>query len=362
VKSSITNRQLFFLLFLTLTTYTIISIPEVVAQGPGSGGWLSILVASLFFAASAALIVRLNSAFPGMMLYDYTGQIVGKFFAVLFAVYFILYFLLVSTYLNHQLTSVLRAEFYPMTPERVMLVVSVLVFGCVAYRGVTNVARFFEILGIIVLITAIITNAIMAYQGDLHEIMPFFRASKWKEYLFGVKDMVLAFLGVEVLTVMPLNGQNVKRSVIASALSILFIGLFYITVVEACIMMLGRDATQNYSFALIEAIKMIENPIVERFDILYLTVGFAGLVAGISAVYLALVEYVVKLVPKLSRLAVVALVGAVMIGLGILVEPIRTIADVLEAVLRYAGLVSAFAIPLVLFLIMKVKGIDKKAG
>lgn len=361
MKSSITNRQIFFLLFLTLTAYTIISIPEVVAQNSGSGGWLSILITSLFFAASAAVIVRLNSAFPGMMLYDYSGQLVGKLIAVLLAMYFILYFLLVSTYLNLQLTSVLKAEFYPMTPKWVMLVLSIFAFGCVAYRGVTNVARLFEILGAIVLIAGIVTNVIMSYQGDFHEIQPFFRASKWMEYLSGVKYMITAFLGVEVLTAMPLGGEKVGRSVITAALSILVTGLFYITVVEACIMMLGREAAKNYNFALIEAIKMVENPIVERFDILYLTVGFAGLVAGVSAVYLALVEYVVKLIPKLGRLIVVAVVGAVMIGLGVLVEPIHAISDLLEVVMRYTGLVSAFVIPLVLFMIMKVKKIDKKA-
>lgn len=51
------------------------------------------------------------------------------------ALYFILYFLMVSAYLNIQLTTVLRAEFYPKTPQWAMIVASVIVFGIVAHRG-----------------------------------------------------------------------------------------------------------------------------------------------------------------------------------------------------------------------------------
>ena len=147
MKSSITNRQMFFLLFVTLTTYTIISIPKVIAQGPGTGGWVSLIVTSLFFAVFVAAIVRLNSAFPGMMLFEYSARIVGKVSTYLIVSYFLLYFSLVSAFLSIQLTAVLRAEFYPETPRWAMLTVSMIVFGVVAYRGITSVGRFFEVIG-----------------------------------------------------------------------------------------------------------------------------------------------------------------------------------------------------------------------
>lgn len=161
LKSSVTDRQIFFLLFLTLTSYTIISISKVIAQGVGSDGWVALTITSLVFAVFAAIIVRLNSAFPGMMLFDYCQRIAGKFLAYVVAIYFILYFLMVSAYLNTQLAQVLREEFYPKTPSWAMLVSGVLVFGWVAQRGVTGVARFFEIIGTVYVITAIATHIVM---------------------------------------------------------------------------------------------------------------------------------------------------------------------------------------------------------
>ncbi len=360
MKSSITNRQMFFLLFLTLTTYTVISIPGVIARTSGSGGWVSIMITSFFFAAFSAVLIRLNSAFPGMMLYEYSRRIAGPFLAYILGIYFICYFFLVSVYLSIQLISVLKAEFYPKTPSWVMLAASVTVFGTIAYRGAANVARFFEIIGVAFLVTAIVTHLVMFQQGRLEEIRPLFRVSQVREYLLGVKDVIIAFLGIELLTVFPLSGKNSRRSVLTAAMTVLVVGLFYVLVTETCIMMLGMKSAENYNFALIEAIKQIDNPILERFDILYLTVGFAGLVAGTSGVYLALVEYAIRLFAKTKRIFVTAGAGVVIVVLGIAAQSMKSARDMLEAALTAAGLVSAFFIPAALLLTAKVRGLVQK--
>lgn len=360
LKSSVTDRQIFFLLFLTLTSYTIISISKVIAQGVGPDGWVALTITSLVFAVFAAIIVRLNSAFPGMMLFDYCQRIAGKFLAYAVAIYFILYFLMVSVYLNTRLTQVLREEFYPKTPAWAMLVSGVLVFGWVAQRGVTGVARFFEIIGTVFVITAIATHIVMFQQGDLREILPFFRASKLPDYLLATKDTVTAFLGIELLTVFPLSGKNVKRTTWTAALSLVVIGLFYVLVAETSIMIVGMKSTENYEYALIEAIKQINAPVLERFDVLFLSVGFSGLVAGICGVYLALVEYAVRIFKKAPRWAVVAGVGAAIIALGIAAQAVKNSIDLFEAAIPAAGLVSAFLIPAILLLTAKVRGLVQK--
>jgi len=360
LQSSISNRQIFFLLLLMLTAYTVISIPKVVAQSIGTGGWLSLMITSLLFAVFAAIIVRLNSAFPGMTLFEYSQRIVGKAIAYILVIYFIAYLFLFSIYLNLQLAAVLRAAFYPKTPQWVMIIVSVIVFGIIVHRGTVGVARFFEVIGTIFVITAVTTHFVMFLQGDLREVQPFFRSSKLPEYLLGIKDCLFAFLGVELLTIFPLSGKNTRRSVSTAFLTVLFVGLFYVLVVETCIMILGMSSAQNYNFTLIEAIKQIDNPVLERFDILFLTVGFAGLVAGVCGVYLALVEYAARLFKKVSRLAIVVGAGAVITALSIASQAIKPAMKAFESVLPIAGLISAFLIPVILFLIAKVRGLVQK--
>lgn len=200
----------------------------------------------------------------------------------------------------------------------------------------------------------------MLQQGDLEEIRPFFRVSKLQEYVFGIKDLVVAFLGVELLTIFPLSGKRIGRSVATASLAVLSIGLFYVLVVETSIMLLGMKSTENYNFALIEAIKQIDNPIIERFDILFLTVGFAGLVAGICGVYLALVEYAIRLFKKISRVAIVVGVGFAVTALGILAQTVKSIIDTINMVFPVVGLVAALVIPAILLSIAKVRGLVQK--
>ena len=143
-------------------------------------------------------------------------------------------------------------------------------------------------------------------------------------------------------------------------LTVVFVGLFYVFAVETCVMMLGMRSAQNYNFALIEAIKQIDNPVLERFDVLFLTVGFSGLVAGICGVYLALVEYATRLFKKINRCIVVVGIGVIMAGLSIALQLVKPVVGALESAFPIAGLISAFLIPAILLLIAKVRGLVQK--
>jgi spore germination protein (amino acid permease) len=360
LKSSITDRQMAFLLFVTLVSYSRISITKTLVQSAGTGGWFPLMVTALFFAAFVWVIVRLNSAFPGMTLFDYGQRITGKVLGYAFAAYFMVYFLLTLGFLSMKLTEVLKAEFYPKTPEWATLISSIFVCGFVAYRGVTGVARFFEVTGTVFLIFAAITYSAMLYQGNLQEIRPFFRASKLPDYLLAIKDTVTPFLGIEVLTVFPLSGKAVKRTTATASLTVLFVGFVYVVVVEGCIMMLGMRSTLNYNYALIEAIKQLDIPVIERFDIIHLTAGFAALVAGICALYLALVEYAVRLFNKINRLVVVAGVGVLVTCFSLAAQAMKPVQKIIEGALPFAGLVAAFFIPATLLLTAKVRGLVQK--
>jgi spore germination protein len=360
VKSGVTDRQVFFLIFLTLTAYMSISVPNVIAKHVGISGWITLIVTAILFAAFAAVIVRLNSRFPGLTLFEYGQQIVGKALTYLLVAYFIGYFLMYAVYMNIQLASFLKAEFYPKTPERAMLAVSIAVFGFVSYRGVTNVARFFEIIGVAFLIATAATHMTMIQQGNIREIQPFFRASKFVYDLLAVRYGALFFIGIEVLLIIPLSGIGARRTTWVAAIAVLFVGFAYVVIVETSIMVLGLKAAANYNYAMIEAIKLIDIPIFERFDLIYLTVGFYGLVAGICGLYLALVEYAARVFWKVHRLVVVSAIGVILFALSVAALNMKNAKEILQAALPVAGVVSGVIIPTVLILIAKVRRLGEK--
>jgi spore germination protein len=355
MTNAINNRQIFFIITLVVTTYTIISIPRTMAVSAGTGSWITLLIAALIFAVAATTIIRLNNMFPGKTLVDYTKLILGKAMAGVLGVFFLLYFLTVGVFLSTQMTNLLQAEFYPETPQWAMLLIGIPVYGAIAYKGVTNVARLIEIYGSVYLVVIIVVHIIMLTQGMTYSILPLFNKAEAGRYITAVKDVVIAFLGVELFTMMPFTRQNGKKAVKTAFWAMIVVGFIYIMVVLSCIGIVGFENVQSYQYPLIEAIKIVDAPFVERFDIAYLTVGFLGLIGGVSVVYLGMVEYACRLMPRVKRWMVVVAAGAVQMVLSLFALGVKDPERLADTVIAPAGLIAGIAIPTILFVTARMK-------
>ena len=49
MTNSVTNRQMVFIIFLSITTYTTIDLPKIMAEAAGRSSWIPILIVSIFF-------------------------------------------------------------------------------------------------------------------------------------------------------------------------------------------------------------------------------------------------------------------------------------------------------------------------
>jgi cytochrome c-type biogenesis protein len=49
MPNSVTNRQIFFILFLTIAPYSTLSISKVLAESAGTGAWFTIIITSIIF-------------------------------------------------------------------------------------------------------------------------------------------------------------------------------------------------------------------------------------------------------------------------------------------------------------------------
>ncbi len=358
MPNSITNRQMFFILFLTLTAFTTIDISKVMAQCAGTGSWVTILIASVLFALAAFLLVSLNNMFQGKVLFEYSHELVGRIGAYFIAIYYIQYFLTVLVTLVLSMSSLLKVHFLHNTPVWATTLAALPVFGFVAYKGVTNVARLFEIYGAIFISVVIVVHITMLIQGNSGYVLPLFIPSETGRYIKAIKEVVFPFLGIEVLTIIPFTAKNGKRAAAQALITIMFIGLFYILVVESSIMMVGLNEIAHYNYPLITAIRLVELPflrIFQRIDVLYLTVGFIGLFAGLSIVYLNIVEYICRILPKARRIYIVLAVGLAAFVVSQLIQVIKGIDETLINVITLSGILSAFLIPITLLIIAKVK-------
>lgn len=354
MTNSITNRQMVFIMFLTLTSYTTIDLPKQMAQTIGRSSWIPLIIASVIFGLVAVIITKLNNIFQGKVFFDYSQEIVGKFFAYVIAIYFTAYFLIVGIYLKLKLVGLLTSNFLPNTPQFVMLIFGVLLFAYVAYKGVTNIARLFEICGIMFLAVTIGVCLLMLFQGMSENILPFFDPTEVKNYLGSAKQFVIPYGGLEILLIIPFTPINKKAPKIAF-LTLLSIGLFYVLIVESTIMTLGINNTIALNDSFIEAIKLTEAPVIERLDIFYLTFGLTSLFAGMIIIFNAIVEFACKIFSKVRRHIIVIVIGIVVFILSSSALHIQNMTDVYDNLLTVLVLISCVIIPTVLFIVAKAK-------
>ena len=357
MSNSITNRQMFFIIFLTLTTYTTIDLPKIMVQTAGRSSWIPIMAASIIFGGAAVIITKLNNMYPGKVLFDYSQEIAGKFFSRLIALYYLLFFLILGVYLKLKLVGVLKSNFLPQTPQFIILLMGISLFGYVAYKGITNVARMFEIIGALFLIVTVGLCAAMFLQGLSYNILPFFNITETKEFMVTMKDLATPFTGLGVLFVIPFTSQNKKAPKVAF-FTLLFIGLFYVLIVEGTIMILGINNTIAFNDAFIEAIKIVELPVIERTDIFYLTFGLTSLFAGMIIVFTAIVELACRFIPKVKRHIIVIVIGMVFFILCLFALNINNMNDVFESFAPYLDLTSTILIPMLLLIIAASKKAD----
>lgn len=352
----ITNRQMVFVLILSLIPITIISLPKVIAQSAGVGGWIPLVILSVVFGVLASVFARLNRAFPGMTLYDYSRELVGKVGCIILSVFYGLYFLLVESYLCYGMATILKANFLFKTPHWAFLAASIPVFGYLAYHGPAALARVCELYGF-TLIGLVATHTLMLFRGRVENILPLVIPSEIGRAIGAIDKIVVSFLGIEVLTVMPFSKKSKKAPRIAF-FTLLAVGALYVLVVESSIMMVGLNEIQYHEFAFLTALRQLELKQVEflrRIDILYLTLGLMRIFAGVSIAYLAAVEYLCRLIPRANRILIVAVTGALIFLLALMGSRVPNLGDLFRIVMTYVGIFSAVLIPVGLWVIAKVK-------
>lgn len=358
MTKGITNRQMFFILLLTLSAYVSISLPKISAQAMGRSGWISILAMALIFALAAAVIAKLGSLFPGKALFEYSREIGGKFVSRALAVFYLLYFMFIALDLKLQLIGLLSSNFLPKTPEFALLTVSVALFGFVAYKGIVTVARLLELYGIAFLITTVAICVIMLPQGMIYNILPLINSNDLRGLLPSAPKFVFAYGGIEVLAVIPFTRENRKAPLVCFC-TLLFIGLLYVLIVESTISILGIHNTIIYRDSFIEAIKVVNISVIERMDIFYLTVGLTGLFAGLISAYMAILEYACKLFPKLGRPATTFAVCALLYGLGLISLSICNPTMIFEQIAPYLIMATSILLPCALLIAARARGLPQ---
>ncbi len=362
MQNSVSNRQMTFLTFLVCTALSTTTISRAMALSAGRGAWLTLLITSVLFGGITVLILKLNQMYEGKVLFEYSGIIAGRVLPYILGVFYVLYFLIFDISIGNTLAQLVHTHFLIKTPEWALIFILVPVLGYIAYKGLNRAARLVEIFLIWFLIVSVVIFITMIFQGRWNYLLPLFNPSDAGKYVLSVWDAYPAFMGIAVLTLVPVNKKNRKAST-AMFFTMIALALFYIIDVYGCYALIGIHEITHLNYPLIDAVRLIEYQPIEffqRVDIVYMTLGFIRIFISKGIIYLAAVEYLCRMFPKIKRIVIVLVVGAVVSIASIVSLGIPDVPEVLTAITEYCSVAAAFVIPMALFVIAKVRGHGKK--
>lgn len=362
LKQFLTDRQIAFLLFGIIVGFGILNLPKEVAEKAGTGGWFSLIIATGISIIITFIIVYLGHVYEGKTIYEYSELLVGKFLTSIFMLFYIVYYFLIFTMITRMSSEIIKLTILFKTPVWVLSLLFLIVVYYAITRGLEGIARICELYGIIILLIAFSFHVLIFAEGQLINLRPFFVVADLPVYLKASASLIVPFLGMEFLTLVPMDRKNNKNVFKYSALMMTVIGLLYILEVESCISVIGVDDIIHYKDALIATMR--------RVDILYLSFlrRLDGIVlsAWIMAVFCTITIFAygtVFLVNKIFNRVNFNLSSLVVFCISLIVSQIPDTIDQILSVIQftgYLGIAAAGGIPILLLIITKVKKNDKK--
>jgi len=362
MNNFLTNRQISFMMYCIIVGYGIINLPKNAAAAADTGGWVSIVLATIIFLFITYLITYLQYIHEGKTLYEYSTELVGKFITYVFIIVCIVYFFLFLSMLVRLYCETIKATILPKTP---VLYLSLLFYIVVFYallKGLNVIARMCEIYGTLSIINFIFINSIIFTQGQTINLRPFFATSDIMMYLKGIPRMILPLLGMEVLFFLPISKTKNNHIFKYTILTVGFIGLLYIFVIESTTSVVGVDSIVIHKATVFSIIRGVDVPYLEflrRLDGVYIGVWTMNAICASSLWAYGTTTFINKILKK----AQYKHLAFIVVLLSFVTSQIPRTTERVESILdydSYFGVLVFFVIPIILLIITKVKKHVKK--
>lgn len=358
----LTNRQISLMIYCITVGYGVIDLPSEAAQNAGAGSWFSLLVLTIIIMVITYMITYLQYIFEGKTLYEYGQQLVGKTTTYIFLIVYIIYFFLNFTMITRIYAETLKMIILNKTPVIAICALFYMVVFYALAKGINVVARVCELYGILNIIGFMFINTLLLTKGSLVHVRPLFVVQDLGIYFSAIFKIVLAFLGMEILFVLPLSKQHNKKVLKYTAFIVGFIGFLYIYIVESAIAVVGVDSVVHYEIALLDIIRGTDIYYLEffrRLDGIYIIYWSMNIVCAMCLWGYGAITFTSKIVKKIKYKYIVTSI----VIISFITAQIPKTKDQIELIIKYNsyfGAIATIIIPITLLIITKVKKYDKK--
>lgn len=358
MNESLTNRQIAFIIFGITVGYGIMRLPKNIAQTAGTGGWITLLIATAIASISTYIIIYLGYIHNDKTICEYSELLTGKFISKLIISIYGIEFFLFFTMAIRASSEVIKHTVLIKTPIWALeLLYYVVVYYAVA-NGLRIIARINEIYGIIIITGILVLTFILFTQGKLINLRPYFGSSDITTYLKASLVTVIPFGGMEILTIIPFNRRKNNKNVFKYAVSmVVLIGFIYILIVESSISIMGVDSIIQYDDALLATVRRIDVRTLQflrRLDGLLLAVWIMAVFCTVVLHMYGAVFLISKSLKKINYHTTEFVVVILSFVISQIPQTFNQILKILEY-FGYLTVVTILVIPSTLLMITKVR-------
>lgn len=355
----ITIKQLKLLLILDIFGMGITVLPQRAVLYGGQNGWLLVLVGMLFAIICLFFINSIAKTYGNDSFVDYICKLIGKPLGVILSFGFIIKIMMGVAMELRIFSEILKELMLFNTPFWVISISMLLVSGYMASKGYEARGRIGEILIFIVFLPLAFVFLVSIFDIDFSNLKPFFKEINQVDAIKGSFYMLFHFTGIEYIFLVYPYIKEKEKIQKSSINAILIVGIVMTFITMLTIARFGKYDISYQMWPVLEMMDTIDLPgsFIERQDALIMVFWIISIFMMLNA-GLFFSSLIFKDIAKVGTHTKYIIICTIIIYIiSFLPTNITEVYKIVSFTHNTFGIFYMAILPLILYVILKVKGV-----
>ncbi|MBO9130546.1 GerAB/ArcD/ProY family transporter [Bacillus sp. 165] len=319
-KISIELHQLFFIILQSQIGIGVLALPYNVHNIAQGDGWISTMLSGVVVVVFTTIIWLLYRRTPKLNFFEAVIYIYGRFIGKIVVSTYIIFFVMVFLLVIAMYVDIIRRWILAYTPSWILVLLIIFTSAYLAKESLHIIARFYVLATLFIFLLLILMIGPYA-DINLEYILPVGHMG-WKNIMRGVHESTIAMLGFEFVFIAFADtaGKTSQKLKVAIGANI-FVAVLYTFFVFTGLIVFSPEELTLVPEPILYMLKAISFDIIERLDLLFLSVWVIPMITS-SITYLFILSMGVKVVFNRTHHGNIVRLMAVILLITILCMPL----------------------------------------
>lgn len=291
-RNSIKSIEMAMLTFYAQTGIGMLVLPAAMAKEVGHDGWITVLIAGIFFAILGCFIIFLLRRYSNRNIYEISQLIFGKMIGTGFNVLLVLYLFIVCIGGVSLFSSYVRITILHDTPSWILSPFITMPSIYLVWQGLKAMGRFLyvSILSYAVLIVFLI---LLLKDVRISFLLPI-GESGINQILTGTQSALFAFIGLELIIFFYPYITDQHKALKWHIIAIISSTIFYVLFVAVVTGIFGENLLSIMAIPYYNLSRVYNAPILERVDLYLIAIWIVPMACSLRSFIFACFDGLLK--------------------------------------------------------------------